>query len=154
MWCSQCVSNRLLVLSLLLCLERCGRYHEEGQTPPSHKGVNSRSRRTRLSADLPGARAEKVPSTSALPLSHSVECDGGGCVRPRTRDSASLNASAVGESTPAGDFEAVLLNASGRVDPSGWSWYLLTTSSQRVSPCNRQSKVPRVTLKLPLPFTI
>ena len=33
---------------------------------------NPRSRRTRLSADLPGARAERVPSTSALPLSHSV----------------------------------------------------------------------------------
>ena len=49
-------------LVTFLCLGRCGRYHEEGQAPPSPKGVNPRSRRTRLSADLLGARAEEVPS--------------------------------------------------------------------------------------------
>ena len=72
----QCVINRL-VSCLFLCLGRCGRYnegrhHEEVQKPPSPKGVNPRSR-TRLSADLLGARAEKVPGISALLLSHSVD---------------------------------------------------------------------------------
>ena len=41
--------------------------------PPSPKGQHLRSRRTILFADLLGARAEMVPSTSALPISHSLD---------------------------------------------------------------------------------
>ena len=137
-------------LVTLLCLGRCGRYHEESQAPPSPKGVNPRSRRTRLSADLPGARAEKVPSTSALPLSHSVECDGSGCVRLlRTRDSclikrqlgwrvdlrtgdleaASLNAGARCESTS----ERVVLRRASSESANGSSW-LLSLQMVRLNP--------------------
>ena len=41
--------------------------------PPSPKGQHLRSRHTILFADLLGARAEMVPSTSALPISHSLD---------------------------------------------------------------------------------
>ena len=46
MWCSQCVSNRLL-WRLFLCTGHCGGSHK-GQKPPSPKGVKPRSRRTVL----------------------------------------------------------------------------------------------------------
>ena len=63
----------------------------------------------------------------------------------RGRHRASLNASAAGESTTAGDleaastagdFEAVPLDASGRVDPSGWPWNFLP---QRVTGLEKRS---------------
>ena len=41
--------------------------------PPNPKGQHLRSRHTILFADLLGARAEMVPSTSALPISHSLD---------------------------------------------------------------------------------
>ena len=55
------------------CVWGAAEGQQEGQKPPSPKGVNPRSRRTRLSADLPGAGAEKVPSTSALSPSHPAD---------------------------------------------------------------------------------
>ena len=48
MWCSQCVSNRLLWRLFFLCTGRCGASHKEGQKPPSPKGWTPRSRRTVL----------------------------------------------------------------------------------------------------------
>ena len=48
MWCSQCVSNRLLWRLFFLCTGRCGGSHKEGQKPPSPKGWTPRSRRTVL----------------------------------------------------------------------------------------------------------
>ena len=76
MWCRQCVSNRLLVLSLFVAgaLRRSTRKVRSLPT----LWVEPRSRRTRLSAGLPGERAEGVPSSSALPFSHSVDRVGRG----------------------------------------------------------------------------
>ena len=54
------------------------------------KGVNPRSRRTRLSADLLGEHGEKVPSSSALPLSHSLGSPSSGGVSLPSRASPCL----------------------------------------------------------------
>ena len=80
--------------------------------PPSPKGQHPHSRHTILSVDLLGARAEMVPSTSALPISHSVD-RAAWVVSPLRRASPALiNVSAADESTTAGGLKAASLNAS------------------------------------------
>ena len=117
MWCSQCVSNRLL-WRLFLCMGRCGGSHKEGQKPPSPKGWTLRSRRTVL---LPTSWAHMQKESRTLsPTSFAFRGSRGvGSVSSRTRVSclikrqrcwrvdllagglkaASLNASAASEST-------------------------------------------------------
>ena len=122
------------------------RLHAEGLLPPNPKGWILRRRRTRHIVRPPGRTCRKSPGVFVLSLSHSMECTA------VPRDPASLNANAVGESTTAGDLEAAPSNASGRVDPQRGSWNLLTMSSQRVSPYNRQSKAPQETRDHPSPL--
>ena len=114
------------LVSLFLCLGRCRRYHEEGQKPPSPKGVNPRSRPHQTSADLLGARAERVPDCSSyLSRIPGSATDSGSSIHPRDsrgspsdetllshrtgRHHALLNASAAGESTAAGSLKACLI---------------------------------------------
>ena len=80
--------------------------------PPSPKGQHPRSRHTILSADLPGARAEMVPSTSALPISHSVDRAAWEVSAPARASPALLNASAADESTTVGGLKPASSDAS------------------------------------------
>ena len=118
MWCSQCVSNRLLWRLFFLCTGRCGGSHKEGQKPPSPKGWTRRSRRTVL---LPTTWAHMQKESRTLsPTSFAFRGSRGvRSVSPRTRvsclikrqrcwrvdllagglEAASLNASAASEST-------------------------------------------------------
>ena len=78
MWCSAWsdVSSCVLVY---------GSHTQKGQAPPDPKGWTYAAGTPDTLADLLGARAEKVPSTSTLPFSHSLDSDGNGCVKPCTR---------------------------------------------------------------------
>ena len=84
-----CVINRL-VSCLFLCLGRCERYHEEGQKPPSPKGVNPRSRRTRL---LPTSWAHvQKRSRTVRPILFAFRGSRRlWCVNPRTRVSCLMS---------------------------------------------------------------
>ena len=105
------------VLSVVvLWLGRCGGLARKDCLLPQTKGWTSATAAPDTFADFLGACAERVPDCSSylfrIPWSASA-----GAVNPRTRCSASLNASAANESILSGDLEAASLNASGRVDP-------------------------------------
>ena len=131
---------------------RCRGSHAEGQSPPNPKGWTLRSCHTIHLDRPPGRPCRRSPGLFVLSLSRSLDRDGGGLSIPGRASLASSNASAAGESIPAGDLEAAPSNASGRVDPSGWSWSILTLSSQRVSssPCERLRILPQRVAELHL----
>ena len=108
------------------CLGRCRRYHEEGQKPPSPKGVNPRSRRTRLQPTSWAhvqreSRTVRPISLAFLGVQQTVgrqstraTSRGSRGGRPSlapsdARHHALLNASAARESTAAGSLKACLI---------------------------------------------
>ena len=105
-----CVGKRLFLCRVVV-VGRCGGSHTEGRQPPNPKGWTSRSRRTSHLDRPPGRPCRESPGLFVLSFSHSVD-RAAWVVSPRKRVSASLNASAAGESTTAGGLKAASLNAS------------------------------------------
>ena len=77
MWCSQCVSNRLL-WRLFLCMGRCERLlQERSPSLPAQRG-STPAVATPYFCRPPGSTCRRCPGPSVLPPSHSVDRDGSG----------------------------------------------------------------------------
>ena len=120
MWC--CAVGQALLLCPV-CVFVDGALQKDSRIPTLRGGPSAVAAPATWT-DLLGARAERVPGCSSylfrIPWGAA---DSRLSIHPR--DPASLNANAVDKSTHSGGLEAVPLNASGRVDPSWWSWNFL-----------------------------